>query len=198
MLLYIVVWIILLLYSFKKENTTILWICILLLICMAGLRSISVGTDTFSYEDIYYWIEAGNANFIEPGWRFLNWLIQYVGGNFNMLLMVVAILTLLPVGFVIKQCSPAPSLSLFLYFSLFTYLQSYNLMRQMLAVSIVLLGYTYLYKQQRVRYLICVAFAMTFHTSALFSIPLIWIDRFNLSMKKVLWILSITLILDIC
>ena len=195
MLLYIVVWIILLLYSFKKENTTILWICILLLICMAGLRSISVGTDTFSYEDIYYWIEAGNANFIEPGWRFLNWLIQYVGGNFNMLLMVVAILTLLPVGFVIKQCSPAPSLSLFLYFSLFTYLQSYNLMRQMLAVSIVLLGYTYLYKQQRVRYLICVAFAMTFHTSALFSIPLIWIDRFNLSMKKVLWILSITLIL---
>lgn len=69
-------------------------------------------------------------------------------------------------------------------------------MRQMLAVSWVLLAYTYLDRRLNFRFLVIVIMAATIHTSALIAISLLWIRHFSFSKRKILWALCGTFILS--
>lgn len=195
MFFYLAILLYLLLSSLVRKNLILMWFNIFFLICIAGLRTINVGTDTHAYKDIYGWIESGTGDFIEPGWYLLNVIVQLLGGNFNSLLLIAATLTLVPIGLVSSRYGKNPSLCLFFYFSIFAYLQSFNIMRQMLAVSWVLLACTYLDRRLNFRFLIIIAVATTIHTSALIAVPLLWIHHFKLSNDRIKWMLFITFIL---
>lgn len=186
MLLYIVIWFLLLLAS-KYYQKRILFICLFALTLLAGLRGNTIGFDTHIYNNIFLWIEEGANYPIEPGWYYLNKLVGLLGGNFNFFLWVVSFLTLFPLGVAFVRCSPNPLFSLFLYYSLYAYLNSYNGMRQFLAISFVIVGYTYLPNIKK--FIICILVATSFHFSAIFSLGALFYKI--LVMKRSLVIVSL-------
>lgn len=167
MWLYIIIWLLLLLAS-KYPQKKVFYISLFLLSLLAGLRGNVIGFDTHIYNDIFSWIKEGTNYPIEPSWYYLNKYVGLLGGGFNFFLWVVSFLTLFILGIALVRCSPSPIFSLFLYYSLYAYLNSFNGMRQFLAISLVIAGYTYLPNLKK--FLMCVLVAASFHFSAIFSL----------------------------
>lgn len=186
MLLYIIIWFLLLLAS-KNCQKRMLFVSLLLLTLLAGLRSSDIGFDTHIYDNIFSWIEEGIHYPIEPGWYYLNKLVGLLGGNFNFFLWIVSFLTLFPLGIAFIRCSPNPMFSLFLYYSLYAYLNSYNGMRQFLAISFVIVGYTYLPHIKK--FIIYILIATSFHFSAIVSLGALLYKK--IVMKRSLVIISL-------
>lgn len=196
-MLYIVLYIILLLSSFsKKYNILLLWLNIIILSSIAGLRDITIGIDTVNYYDIYTTINSGISSYIEPGWQLLNKLAYYLGG-FNLLLWIVALLTLIPIGIISQKLSPNPSLSLFIYYCLYAYLNSFNIMRQIFATSIVFMAYYAYYNRQRLKTLCYLALGMSVHMTSILGIAVFFIKFINITKKKVLLYCSLSLLVGI-
>lgn len=165
----------------------VLYICLILLALLAGLRGNTIGFDTHIYNNMYLWIKEGVNYPIEPGWYYLNKFVGLLGGEFNFFLWVVSFLTLFTLGIALIRCSPNPVFSLFLYYSIYAYLNSFNGMRQFLAISLVIAGYTYLPNLKK--FLICVFIATSFHFSAIFSLGALFYKL--LVMKQGLVIVSV-------
>lgn len=64
-----------------------------------------------------------------------------------------------------------PTIAIFIYTTLM-YLRTYNIFRQMLAVAIVFFALRYIYEKKLIKYIMWVAIASLFHTTAIISIVL--------------------------
>ncbi|WP_455664383.1 EpsG family protein [Phocaeicola sp.] len=195
MFFYILIWAYLLICSLTCQRKNILWGNILVLSVIAGLRAVTVGVDTKNYLRIFEWIADGGGEFIEPGWFYLCKMVLSFGMEYNMLLWIVSVMTLIPVAFVVSQKSPNPSLSIFFYYSLYFYLNSFNIMRQILSVSFVFLGYIYLEQGRKKAYVFWVCIATLFHLSALSALGLLWIDKIKLTSAKIILLLCLSFLL---
>lgn len=167
MILYVIIGFILFLLSTKKTKKYTFFGSIFFLTVLAGLRKDNIGYDTHVYKDIFLWIKDGIDYPIEPGWYVLNKLVILCGGGFNLLLWITSLLTLFPIGFAIIRSSPNPQLSLFFYYALYAYLNSFNGMRQFIAISFVLFAYSCLPSIKR--FVLFILFAVSFHISAVFA-----------------------------
>lgn len=165
MFLYIFIWCYLLFCS-KFKNQQIFFINILVLSIIAGLRTNNIGTDTEAYYDLFNWINEGYGEHIEIGWRLLNRFVHAIGGSYNLLLWLVSLLTLFPLYYFFKNNSKNINLCLFIYYSLYAYCNSFNGMRQFLAVSLVFLGYDFLLQRKIIKYIVFILIAMSFHISS--------------------------------
>lgn len=180
---YILLFCILLLLSFLKYNKYIYWGTIFSLVMIAGLRSEEIGVDTHTYKNIFGWISDGIIYPIEPAWYLLNRLIAW-GGSFNLLLLITSLLTLIPIGVVSLRCSSTPQMSLFFYYGLYAYINSFNGMRQFVAISFVLLAYSYITQKKKFwGYLIV---ASMFHYSAIFSFTAVLVDKISLTKQRII------------
>ena len=102
----------------RKDQKYVLPIVIGVLFLILGFRAEHVGTDTTHYRTYFNVIQSDNVLAIEPGWIFLNKAVAFFGGSFEVLLVMVAFFTLLPVYYVSKRTSLNPMFSIFLYFTL--------------------------------------------------------------------------------
>ena len=184
-----------LLCSYRKRNNNLMWINIFLLSIIAGARDISIGSDTISYYNIYNYIHDGSRTFVEYGWFGINKFIQYIGGNFSLLLWITSLLTLIPVGILSKRYTPNPSLGLFVYDALYAYLNSFNIMRQLLAMSFVLLAYSALDRKKMVSFTIYVLVAISIHISSIFVLTVFCVKNIKLNLARVIMMLLSTLVI---
>lgn len=164
-----------------------------ILFILSAFRDISVGTDTAHYEDFFKsielnieWVRAA----IEPGWVFLNDLVLYFGGEYRDLIVISSFLTLLPVFIVAKKYSLNPMLTISSYYLLYFYFYSFNISRQILAVSFVLISLIFLLKKRIFIFCFLIFIASLFHTSVLLCLLLIFVDKIT-DNKNILIIFSI-------
>ena len=185
MLFYSFIWLILLIVSFAKpQKNFVYYLSVLFLVLLAGLRDVTIGTDTPTYYDIYRWISDNDSTYVEPGWYFLNKLIIGVGGDFTTLLLVTSILTFIPLIYVSNHHLEYRNKILFLFYSMFFYLNTFNGMRQYLAVSIGLMVFD-LYRQKKVLWsLLLTALAITIHFSAVFLLLIYIVKVVNWNTTK--------------
>lgn len=137
----------------KTDNKLLIFVskavAILFPAIIAGIRY-DVGTDYKGvYEPLFEEILSGETlqriRTFEIGYILLNRLVIWLGGNFNVLMFLASLLTIIPIYIGLshykkKICVP---LAFFLFMLLF-YQKSFNLVRQMIAVAFVFLGFTYL------------------------------------------------------
>lgn len=175
MALYYIIFVTLFLISYvKRWHNEIFWGTITFLILFAGLRAYTIGTDTPTYKAVFQYLEPK-----EPLWYGLNIIISSLGLSYTSLLIAASSLTMIPLAIAIKRSSINPQLSIFIYYGLFGYLNSFNTMRQLVAVSFVLLAYTYCKKKYKCIALIIVA--VGFHYSAIVALLIFLIDRLRLN-----------------
>lgn len=84
----------------------------------------------------------------------------------------------------IWQQSKNPLLSVFLFFASGIYFDSYNALRQYIAVAIVVFAYVYLFDGKFKKYIITIVAAFLFHYSAVIMIPVYFIRNIKIDLKK--------------
>lgn len=170
MTFYLIIWILLLFFSARDGSRILLWGSIVILSLIAGARAVHIGTDTQVYHGIFSLMEGGvELSYLEPGWLLLNKLVIATGLSYNWLLWIVSFATLGCLGWAATRESPNPNFSLFVYYGMYAYLNSFNIMRQLLAVSIVLIGFHFLRDRKFLACGLTILLAATFHKSALIA-----------------------------
>lgn len=158
-------------------------ISVLILSLLGGLRHESIGTDVLFYIkgnfEAALWIDSFPKYFTaiyakEPLYLVVVYIISKVFGNFQVLLFTFQIMTIGCVYFAAwkRRRYVSPWFVLLIYCALY-YNDSYNMVRQHLAMAIVLLGSVYLLEEKYKNCLIFFFIASLFHTSAFLAFILV-------------------------
>ena len=195
MAVYIILWFLLLFLagSSKTVQKPLLYGSVLLLSLLAGFRSLDTGTDTLTYRDIFEWTQLGSAAYVEPGWRILNYTVGAAGGDYHFFLWLSSFLMLFITARVIVKDSPNPMLSMFIYFSMYIYLNSFNLMRQALAMSFLLLAYSHLYRNRTKLFFLDILLATLIHFFSIVAVSVFWLRKIRLSPSRIVWLCLLSL-----
>lgn len=104
---------------------------------------------------------------VEPAYAVLNILIGTLTNNSLWLFIISSAIIILPIHKSVNQDSKIKWLSILLYIVIGTYFDSFNIMRQIMAASVVYMGIENLYKKDYARFSLYVLFASLFHITAL-------------------------------
>lgn len=163
-----------------------------ILFILSAFRDISVGTDTKGYLMLFDRLEKGGEIRQEYLWQLLNKAVIFFHGNFGLLLIISTLLVLVPVYWVSQKHSKFPNFSIFLFYSLYFYLFSFNITRQSIAVSIILIALLFLLENNKKMFFFMVIVAAGFHITAILSLALLLTKYLpSRSGDKVYYILSL-------
>lgn len=183
---------------------------ILLPCILAALRDYSIGTDIRVYVNSLFqnaksfssFISYYRANIVVVDFLYL--LITYVCSklctDIGLLFFVLELLVIVPIYLALKRKfgnSNSLLMGMLLFF-LFFYNQSYNMIRQGIAISFVILGLSYLDNDQKKHFFICLLISYMFHSSAIIVFVLYLLYSFvktNKLNKKVKFIIEVLIVL---
>lgn len=124
----------------------------------------------------------------EVGYRLYNKLISFFTDNFTVLLAISSFIILYGYYKIIKQYSPMVLLSILLLL-VGPYMQSLFVLRQHMAIGIVLLSISYIIQRDIKHFLLCIIVAIGFHQTAAVFLPVYFI--YGLKSNKTISILML-------
>lgn len=162
------------------NNRKIIWLIVVALSLIAGLRSLSVGIDSISYNRIFVLILTDNHHLIysvEKGFVLFCELLLKIWSNTNFVFFVLAVLSHSLIIFTLwkKREYISFSLGVLSYYIMF-FAFSLNGMRQFLAVALVIYGTNFLKDGKYIRFILVVLVAAIFHNTALVGFIYIFFD----------------------
>lgn len=172
------------------------------LFLLGTLRGETVGGDLENYIPHFDAIirinsvkEIWDVSLKEPGYQILDYIIGQIWPTHRGFLVVTSIISLIGPIFIIYKYSPNYILSLFLYYSLGFYTNTFNNIRQSLAISICLLALPALFNKKLRSFILLVLISVTFHYSAIFFIALYPLVNSKFNLKKIFIIIIIATVL---
>lgn len=183
MFIYIIVLIFLIALSFSN-NKKFLILSFPVLLLLGGLRGMDVGTDTYNYYTYFNILGGENLLRTEFLWISLNQFVSYIGGTFQLLVLCASFLSIFPVFYVIYKSSDKPNFSVLIFYMLWYYFYSYNIMRQAIACAFILLAAYFLFRKRYYKTVIALGVAFLFHTVSIIAIPLLLILYVKPSFKS--------------
>lgn len=175
-------------------KVTYVGICLFLFI-LSFLRW-ETGTDWINYYNYFKYIFdlPYELDIFEIGFRTLNYSIRYLTDEYSVMLFTLGGILFFFQSLAIKKLSPFPILSLtFLYAS---QLGNILFVRQWIAIAILFYSITYIQKNKFIPFIALVLIASSIHRSALIFIISWWIFKINISTKKILLSLCLTIFLS--
>ena len=166
-----------------RRKECFLFISFLCLFLLSGLRRYDVGTDTLQFISSYevyaqYGIEVVNFDQIyEPGYMLYMWALSRISDNPRLLLLISAAITNLSIICFIGKYSKNYFLSCLISILSCQFLVSMCMLRQFLAISIVLFGFKYLLSKKYFKFSAIVLLSATFHYFSLLFFALIFIHE---------------------
>lgn len=172
-----------------------------LMILLAGLRSPNVGIDipnhyaknfvriaSFSLTDVPKFSAMGNY---EIGYCYYTWFLNLISHEVQVYIFITELLIYSAIGYFIYKESTDVVMSTELVIFSCLYYMCMNIMRQGLAVAIILVGYVWLdYSNRRIKdyikYVILIFLASTFHSSAILCLLMIVFDRLKFTRKQII------------
>lgn len=172
---------------YSKINT---WIITIFFIFFVGLRY-GVGNDYFSYYENYKGINNGTGtSSTEIFYVFLNKLL-----SFEFVILFFSFFSFYFLKKAIDFFSPRYVVTSYLvFYSLFLITLNIHIIRQGLAISLVLFGYKYLFHKRYLTFSLIVVLASTFHLSALILLPFILLIQLKISIKSQLFLVGLSFI----
>ena len=161
----------------SKEVKTYIYVfsytpIIFTLLYIAGLRDVTIGTDTVHYREIF-----DDPEDIEMGYRLFAEFIKYVGGNFHLFLFLFFFISLSLKVYAFRKVSLYPLLSICIYSSFWFLVYDMNGIRQGLALGFIALSYYFLSVNKKWYFYLSLLGATLFHYSALIFLPIIFIIK---------------------
>ena len=188
LLLYIVA----LMCFLKKQHYKVSdkFVCILLII-VSGFRYM-VGIDYHNYMNGY---NSPDEILYEPIWYIITKALNFLGfSSQSFFLLTSSIIVICTYKAVKKYDRTIVMFALFIFIVTNLYIESMNLIRQYVAMSVAFLAFVYRIERQNVKYLCLMALAFAYHTTALICIPVFEIARYRYKMPTQLILVIISLI----
>lgn len=175
----------------NRKEKFFLWMIILTLTVVSGLRHQTVGIDTYGYVEIISKLRDGYlpkiSNVNEQGFLVLSYIIVNISEGYTLALLVYAFITNALILLRLYDYKEKISISwaVFIYYMVF-YFTSFNTIRQWLAMAIVFYATRYIGKnvKSNIRYIIFVIFAILMHTTAIFALFFIPVYYFTLNSRN--------------
>lgn len=182
--------------KFFKFATVVLTIAIFVI--FFTLRDISVGVDTTSYRKIYKYLQSHKdfqtlKNF-DIFYSILNIVCYEICPDFTFLLLVVSVIMFTNFVISIIKLSGNRPISMAIFVGIGFYAQTFNMLRQMMAISFVMIGLVFLIKSKhKWLYFVFVGIATLFHITALVCvlIYLLYVMKLNKTSLIVIAVLTI-------
>lgn len=169
-------------YFLKRKNKILgvfnIGISILSLCVVAGVRDLTIGTDImyyyyqlfydFSIKGISLIREMKNAT-VEPGFVILVYITSLLN-NVNVSMGIIEFISILPIYILAYKLRDKESIVLVIYIYITTmYVRSFNLIRQSISMTIVILAAYYFYNKKYKKAIILTFLACSVHISAIIS-----------------------------
>ena len=186
----------------KWPKRLLVFIGLLLPCVMAAMRDISIGSDTRGYIHKLYLFASKSSNikeffntaFIMYAQKdYLYLIITYIMGHFglgfNMLLFIYEILIVFPIYFTFKKLkfTKYEIIIGLLSFYLIFYNVTFNMLRQSIAISFIVLAFAFYLKNSskfdKILAYLFILISIEFHSTALFIIPFFWMYRLYMTEK---------------
>lgn len=183
----------------KRNKKAYVVIISILLILISGLRKYTVGIDSeqyyFSYKMIgeLSWENLINTRY-EYGYALFCRILNLISNNSQILFFISSIINIVAISKLIYKYSTNATLSFFIYVALGIFFSSMNVLRQTLALSIVLFGIDFLLKNKKKIFVIFVIIAAQFHSTAYVALLLLIPAYMKFTDKKLLVIFIISVI----
>ena len=198
----IVITAIFLAFSVRLKIKYGLEIAFVILTAFVGLRYEYFGVDTYSYMDRYLRLSKLNINpfnivdiynsepNIEIGWVLLNYWLKFLGWPcFQLFLSVIENFILYKI---IKEYVPPTYywLSIFIlgFNKSFLLIGECSMVRQWLAISIVVFAFKYIVNKKIIKYTACMILAYLIHRTAIIALPaylLVYVDKLKFTWKTI-------------
>jgi hypothetical protein len=185
----------------RKILSLIIFIQIFLI---SALRSPLVSYDTQTYLMIFNRVKGisffdftalKNATTVEIGFSYLNKLLSYVSMNNQFYIISISFLILFLVKQGIDKQSKNIWLSYYLLISLGFYTSFMSMLRQSLAMAIVMLAYNYLDNDNKKKFILLVVIGFTIHqTAAIFLVMFFFINRRITNKSVLVFLLAIPVV----
>ena len=156
-----------------------------------------VGTDYFyRYAPDYIKLGQGiDVTNLEIGYKAIVSICLLITKDYAIIFAVTSAIIIGLTFYTIYKESPYPVLSVIIYFGTGFFFHSLNLMRQYIAISIVLYSYKYLIKKEYIEFILCIILACLMHSiSLVFIIAILLCDREVFDLKRTI-IISILLLI---
>lgn len=176
----------------KKVDFAFLLVFGIQLVLIAGLRDVSVGTDTKTYYAIFDQVQTWSFRilprfYVEIGYAVLNKIVGMLGGTYTVLLLINQIIIILGIFKFVYRTSENVLMSVFLFVAMGYFSSTMNVMRQFIALSFVLSAYYhYGWKKQTGKSIIMILLGSLFHSSSIVIIPILFLHYilYESSFKK--------------
>ncbi|WP_462366986.1 EpsG family protein [Phocaeicola coprophilus] len=201
MIIYIIIYICLLLFSIAdfsivSQKKKVLYFIGVAMILFIGCRRES-GADSINYinffkyqtDTIQNWTNV-EKGYSEYGFYYLSVLIKSIYNNIDFYFLSISAIT---IPFLLKSLinySIYPILGFCVYYSRFLLLRDMNQIRQALAIVIIIYALKYLSDNKVRLFCLFTLIASCFHYSSIIILPFIFIYKYDLSFKQILYILT--------
>ena len=180
------------LYNFSKSNLSrntidkyVCMVCAMLLIILAALRGVSVGTDTVRYTaaylklDQYDYVTLYEQYQDGPGYYILSKIFKDIGCSVHVWFGIVELLYISSVYKTIYIFSKDKAFSFIMFFALGYYSFSLSGLKQTLAMGIGLWAFIYLYNRKNIRFFLLLGLSYLCHKSSLILLAIFIILKFR-------------------
>lgn len=167
----------------RYNKQSCVWVVILALCLVSGLRGEDVGLDTRGYLAIFGYIKNGAFQYaygVEESFKYICYAIMKVIPSERFLLLLLAFVTnwcIVTRFWELRGFSSFPCMVLAYYMSF--YFATMNVARQFCAIAIVFYGSRYLVKKRPFKFLLFVVMATLIHRSAIVSLVLLAMNCFR-------------------
>ena len=153
--------------------------------------------DRFSSYSLKGIVSRGWFDYPEEGYIFFQFLIKKIFNNVLFIFIITSFFILIGNFKEIKaQWKYAGFLPILLFVEIGEYYNSFNLIRQVIAATIIILGSKYLYEEKFFKYLLIVIVATLFHKSSIIMLPCYFLLNIRFT-KKTLIVYFIVLIIGL-
>ncbi len=164
---------------------------------LAWQREFTVGQDTLAYYHAF--IDLSNISFgealtyaWEPGYVMWNWIVSHSGFDFHAYLLFTGAFIYYSFSRFVYRYSSCVWLSVIIFIAFGYYFGSFHILRQYIALAIVLYSYDYILKRKLISFVTLVFIASLFHMSAIAFIPTYYICHKNMRIP------ILTLVFGVC
>lgn len=174
----------------KEKKLNFSSVMVIILILAAGLRK-GIGTDYGMYKSFYFFPSQPAASKVEVGFIKLIGIARIIFKNkYYMFFLVCSTITIGLIYLTMKKKSKYPMFSLLMFMGLGFYTMSFNMIRQFIAIAIIMYSLIFIEEKKFFKYFIAVAFVSLFHVTAIIMLPIYFFANLNFN-KRTLKILFI-------
>ncbi len=185
------------------NDKVFLIISFIILFILVALRETNIGNDTIEYIKLfencakYKWDLLNTSSRFEAGYTIFNIILSYISSSTRFFMIIMSLIVNYSVYKFLKSNSKNYLFSIIIYINLLFFYQSMTMIRQCLAMSIILLAFKYVKEKQLFKYILMVILASCFHITAIVGILIYPIYHLKINKKRILLLTIATIIISI-